>query len=251
VSPRHPDTAEQQQAAAAEKNKAFFAENEDYARAVAELDTYRNIRTAIDAEVTGIGRLLDVGNGGAFDYSPELVGEIVAVDLFLDGVPRDAFPPNVVARAGDALALDELDGAYEAVLMAFLLHHLVGERPSDLVANARRALAEGIRVLQPGGRLIVVESCVAPWFFAVEQALFYPLKWVAQTSAMSHPATLQLPAPTLRELVEDQGAIVERDQALPVGRWLLQFGKRWPSALTPARPRLLTARKPPVTGGRA
>ena len=243
-------TAVEQQAAAAEKNKSFFAGNEDYARAVAELDTYRNIRAAIDAEVTGIGRLLDVGNGGAFDYSPELVGQIVAVDLFLDGVPPDAFPPNVVARAGDALALDEPDASYEAVLMAFLLHHLVGERPRDLVVNARRAIAEGVRVLEPGGRLIIVESCVAPWFYAVEQAMFYPLKWLTQTRAMSHPATLQLPAPKLHALVEEQGVVVERDQALPVGRWLLQFGKRWPAALTPARPRLLTARKP-ATGGRA
>jgi SAM-dependent methyltransferase len=236
-------------AEAVEQNKAFFAQNEQYARAVSELDTYRNIRLAIDAEVGGVGRLLDVGNGGAFDYSPELVDEIVAVDLFLDGVPPDAFPPNVVARGGDALALDEPADSYEAVLMAFLLHHLVGEHPRDLVANARQAIAEGVRVLEPGGRLIIVESCVAPWFFGVEQAMFYPLKWLAQTPAMSHPATLQLPTATLRALVEEQGAIVERDQALPVGRWLLQFGKRWPAALTPARPRLLTARKP-ATGGR-
>jgi len=237
-------------AEAVAQNKAFFAENDEYARAVAELDTYRNIRAMLDAQLSGVGRLLDVGNGGAFDYSPELVGEIVAVDLFLDEVPPETFPDNVVARQGDALDLDEPDDSYDAVAMVLLLHHLVGDRPGDLVTNARRSISEAVRVLQPGGRLIIVESCVPDWFFAVERALFFPLKWLARTRAMTHPATLQPTSAGLRLLVDEQPVVVDRDEPIPVGRWMLQFGKRWPSALTPARPRILVARKA-ATGVRA
>ena len=215
-------------AEAVEQNKAFFA-NDAYARAVRELDTYRNVRAALNAEVGGVGRLLDVGNGAAFDYSPELVKEIVAVDLFLDEVPADAWPANVVARQGDALDLDEPDNTYDAVAMVFLLHHLVGDRASDLVINARRAISEAIRVLEPGGRLIVAESCVPRWFFGMEQVLFLPLKWLAQTRAMSHPATLQPSSTVLRRLIDEQPVVVDRDEAIPVGRWMLQFGRRWPA----------------------
>ena len=232
-----------------DQNKAFFAENDAYARAVRELDTYRNVRAALNAEVGGVGRLLDVGNGAAFDYSPELVKVIVAVDLFLDAGPADAWPDTGVARQGDALDLDEPDNTYDAVAMVFLLHHLVGDRASDLVANARRAISEAIRVLEPGGRLIVAESCVPRWFFGMEQVLFLPLKWLAQTRAMSHPATLQPSSTVLRRLIDEQPVVVDRDEAIPVGRWMLQFGRRWPSALTPARPRIVVARKR-ATGGR-
>ncbi len=53
--------------------------------------------------MAGTGRLLDVGNGGVFEYSPELVDSIVAVDLFLSKIPEEQFPANVEARDGDAL----------------------------------------------------------------------------------------------------------------------------------------------------
>ena len=43
-----------------------------------------------------------------------------------------------------------------------------------MVANVRRAIAEAERVLEPGGRLIVAESCVPAWFYPVERALFGP-----------------------------------------------------------------------------
>ena len=84
----------------------------------------------------------------------------MAVDLFLDQLPASHFPPNVTPRRGDALDLDEPDGSYDVVLEALLYHHLVGSRPADSIANIRRAIAEAERVLRPGGRLVVAESCV-------------------------------------------------------------------------------------------
>jgi SAM-dependent methyltransferase len=231
-----------QDARSADQNAEFFARKK-HGRDVAELDTYRRIREAVTRELAGTERLLDVGNGGVFDYDTTVVHEIVAVDLFLDQVPAAGFPPNVTPRKGDALALDEPDESYDAVLEALLYHHLVGSRPADSIANVRRAIGEAERVLRPGGRLVVAESCVPPWFYGLERAAFRGLVALARTPLLGgHPAVLQLPFETIRELVAKR-LEVERAYKVVPGRWTTQFGRRWPMALTPARAYVVVGRK--------
>lgn len=226
----------------AEQNSEFFA-RDLYGDHVAELDSYKLIREAVSAEVAGTELLLDVGNGGVFEYDTEKVGAITAVDLFLDQLPAEKFPPNVTARAGDALALEEPANHYDAVLQAFLFHHLVGAAAGDMERNAIRAMEEAREALKPGGRLIVAESCVPRWFHAVERVMFKPLSWLAKTPLLGgHPATLQLPFAHLTTLVEERFEI-EKAYRIPTGRWLTQFGRKWPTALTPARPYMIVGRK--------
>jgi SAM-dependent methyltransferase len=203
---------------------------------------------AITREVAGTARLLDVGNGGVFQYDTDRVGEIIAVDLFLDQLPAEHFPPNVTPRNGNALVLDEADGSYEMVLEALLYHHLVGRRQADSIENIRTAVAEAARVLRPGGRLVVAESCVPPWFYAFERAMFGPLTVLARTPLLGgHPAVLQLPFDLLQQLIAESLQI-ERAYRIPMGRWLTQFGRRWPTALTPARAVMVVARTEPADG---
>ncbi|MGA2162891.1 MAG: class I SAM-dependent methyltransferase [Solirubrobacteraceae bacterium] len=228
-----------QDLANAAKNAGFFHDNERYAGRVGTLDTYRNVRRAIDREIAGARYLLDVGNGGVFDYDTRLVERLVGVDLFLDGTPPH-LADHITLRRGDALALDERDEAYDMVLEVFLLHHLVGADTSSTLANIRRALAEAHRVLEPGGRLVVVESCVSARAFAIERRLFGALRGLARTPLVSHPATLQFPGAIIARAIGDRFGNV-RTEPIAVGRWILQFGVRWPVALTPARPHLFTA----------
>ncbi|HTR76440.1 MAG TPA: class I SAM-dependent methyltransferase [Solirubrobacterales bacterium] len=235
-------TSNAQDARSIEKNKTFFADNSAYAENVAELDTYRNIRAVIDAQVRGSHRLLDIGNGGVFDYDTSLADSIVGVDLFLDETSVPDLPKNVTLRRGDALALDEGDGSYDRVLLALVFHHLAGRTAMETVANIRQAIKEAHRVLEAGGRLVTLESCVSKRFYAIERQLFRPLTLIAGTPLMQHPATLQLPPRMIADLIGEafQDVKIER---VPIGRWVLQFGLRWPSALTPARPFLITATK--------
>jgi SAM-dependent methyltransferase len=239
-----PPASEAAQAAASlEQNAEYFA-RDTYGTFAESLDSHQLIRRAITAEVEGLGHVLDVGNGGVFEYDPSVVASIVAVDLFLDQVPAERFPPNVTARKGDALNLDEPDAAYDAVLQTFLYHHLTGERAADLVPNVRRAIEEAGRTLRPGGRLFVAESCVPGWFYAIERAMFGPLKALARTRLLGgHPVTLQLTFDTLVGLVGER-LDVERAYRIPLGRWVTQFGRRWPTTLTPVRAYVIVARKP-------
>jgi SAM-dependent methyltransferase len=231
-----------QDKASAAQNSEFFA-RDLYGDAVAVLDSYKLIREAVSEEVAGTELLLDVGNGGVFEYDTTQVGAITAVDLFLDQLPADRFPENVTAKAGDALALDEPADHYDAALQAFLFHHLVGAAAGDMERNAIRAMEEARDALKPGGRLIVAESCVPRWFHAVERVMFRPLSWLAKTPLLGgHPATLQLPFDHLVSLVEERFEI-ERAYKIPTGRWLTQFGRKWPTKLTPARPYMIVGRK--------
>jgi len=231
-----------QEATSASRNEEFFA-RDLYGDHVANLDGYRLVHEAITKEVAGIERLLDIGNGGVFEYDVDRVGSIVAVDLFLDQLPATHFAANVTPKKGDALALTEPEGSFDAVLEAFLFHHLVGRTPADLIHNVRRAIAEAARMLPVGGRLIVPESCVPRWFFAVERVLFRPLLLLSKTPLLGgHPATMQLTIGRLEELINERFEI-ERSYRIPTARWVTQFGRRWPHALTPARPWMVVARK--------
>jgi SAM-dependent methyltransferase len=227
---------------AAAVNADFFATGQ-HARDSVRLDTFQLIWAAIERELGGVERLLDVGNGGVFGYDTSAVGEIVALDLFLDRLPPSRFPANVTPRTGNALDLDEPDAHYDAVLEALLYHHLVGPGPDDMVANVQRAISEASRVLKPGGRLIVAESCVPRWFYAIEKPLFRPLVAVSRTRFLGgHPPTIQIPFGLLVSVIGARLEVVSAYK-IPPGRWTTQFGRRWPTALTPARPYMVVGRK--------
>jgi 2-polyprenyl-6-hydroxyphenyl methylase/3-demethylubiquinone-9 3-methyltransferase len=112
-------------------------------------------------------RVLDVGCGGGLLALP-----LAAAGYRVKGIDRSA-PSLEAARArvpagataefavGDALALDEPAGAYDAVLIMDLLEHL--EEPA-------RAVAEGARVLRPGGVLLfhTFNRTPASWLLAVK-----------------------------------------------------------------------------------
>jgi SAM-dependent methyltransferase len=237
-----PSDPARQSVASLERNVSFFRDNAAYSNNVGMLDTYRNIRTVLNAELRGIERLLDVGNGGTFDYDPAVAREVTAVDLFLEELSADAFPRNVRLKNGSALDLPEPDASFDGVLMSMLIHHLVGKSVSESLANTSRALAEAWRVLKPGGKLIISESCVPAWFYAFERAVF-PLVTRVIGFFTDHPATLQFPAELIVDLAAKEVSADLVVSPIPRGRWILQFNVKFPTALTPAVPHLFIARK--------
>jgi ubiquinone/menaquinone biosynthesis C-methylase UbiE len=94
------------------------------------------------------------------DFTPRLAarvsgaGSLDVVDVLplqLANLRRKLGPLDIVSLVNrDAADLGFADGAYDRVVLFFLLH----EMPLDV---RRRTLSEAIRVLKPGGRLVIVD----------------------------------------------------------------------------------------------
>jgi ubiquinone/menaquinone biosynthesis C-methylase UbiE len=82
--------------------------------------------------------------GGSLDVVDVLK---VQLDNLARKVPGD---PRVGLIQGDSSALDIDSGTYDQALLFFLLH----EQPEDV---RRRTIAEALRVLKPGGRLVILD----------------------------------------------------------------------------------------------
>ncbi len=123
------------------------------------------IRSALEREGLAPGaRLLDVGCGGGLLANPLAAAgwRVKGLDLSLPSLEaaRSRSSGATFAR-GDALALDEDDASYDAVLLMDVLEHL--EDPA-------RAVAKAARVLRPGGLLFFHTFNRTPeaWLLAVK-----------------------------------------------------------------------------------
>jgi SAM-dependent methyltransferase len=232
-----------QQQTSEKKNRSFFLDHhEDYKRKVSSLETYQNIFREVSAAVTNAELLVDIGNGGVFDYETDNVKKIVAVDLmFTPEFDRTALPRNAEAVLGSALDLPFANGYADVALMNMLLHHLTGRDVESSRRNMERSIAEAFRILRSGGKIVIMESCVPHWFFQFEQVVYQASVRVIER-LIDHPSTLQFPPDLIASLLQRTFADVTV-QRVPKGRWVLQYGKLWPSVLTPVQPHLFLAKK--------
>lgn len=232
-----------QNSCAKSKNKDYFLNNiEQYASNVQTIDTYKNVYNAICAEIEGLESIIDIGAGGVFDYDTSLVAQITAIDLFLDDVKnKNQYPGNIVFIQGDALNLQYDDNSCENVLIVFLLHHLVGDTVENTLCNMDKAISEAYRILKPGGKFILVESCIPVFFVAIEKIFYKQFSSLIKKS-ISHPPTFQVDANAILKMMKKYFSSA-RQFKIAKGSYILQFGFKVPSWITPAQPYIFTSNK--------
>lgn len=119
----------------------------------AGLDTRWRTRAVAELSAAPEGEILDLC-AGTLDLSAEIERRwpsrrLVAVDFAADMLARGAGKvQRTEVMVGDAMALPFDDGRFAAVICGFGLRNL---------SDTRKGIAEAMRVLAPGGRLVILE----------------------------------------------------------------------------------------------
>jgi SAM-dependent methyltransferase len=211
------------------KNAAFFDQNEAYIHDQGQYEIHRLIRLTIEREVKNAGCLLDVGNGGFFNYQTDSIEELVAVDLMVQDGAKPA--ANITFRRGSILALPFENCSFDCVLVQSVLHHVTGQTVSQNRRNMAQAIRECARVLKPGGKLVLLESTVPSWFYQLIERPLYRL--FARFWPLAHPLTFQY---TRYDIVQELNRVplqIIEQVSIPRGQYVIQFGYVVPTFLTP------------------
>lgn len=218
----------------------FFNKWAGYHKLVGELDTYRFTSEALHGELRG--RLLDVGSGGVLNYDVTSLEQVVMVDIAEELTRKTDWPCNVLFKRGDAIELPVGSGQFDTVLLQLILHHLAENSFAVTRERNLRAIAEAARVLKPGGRMVIIESCLPRAWERAERMLFPSFRFFLR--CINHPLVFQWNWNTLAEFAREAGFEEPQLTCVPQGRWVIQLGYKWPTALTPIQLYKLVAIKP-------
>lgn len=220
--------------------RTFFNQWDDYHRLVNQLDSYQFISAALRGELRG--HAVDVGNGGVFNYDVPALEKLVIVDIAEDLTKKTVLAPNVSFQYGNAVALPLDTGQFDTVLLQLILHHLAEYSVEVTRERSQRAIAEAWRVLKPGGRLVILESCLPKYWEIMERWLFPAFSMFL--TRLGHPLVFQWNWNSLADFCREAGFAEVLLTRVPQGRWIIQLGRKWPTALTPIQIYKLVAHKP-------
>ena len=145
------------------------------------------------------GDVLDLGCGSRIYYDTSAVDKWVGVDLspiLLDGIQflGGKAPTGAIETVqGNCEILEFDDESFDFVCCIFLLHHMGRNNKAQSRAVVQKVIGQSMRVLKPGGSMIVMESWphivlqiygwVFPLLYPVVRRMFnteLPLFWSAK-----------------------------------------------------------------------
>ena len=207
------------------KNANWFADNDFYKNTQHQLELYRFIALAAAHETAGTKTLLDIGNGGLFEYPISHISRVVAIDVFVE----DSFSaryPSVDWRQMSALDMQFAEH-FDTVLAINTLHHIVGDSVRATYANLGRFMERTASCMTPAGKLVVIESTMPRWFVK-PYSLVFPL--VLKLWPLSHPPTFQFHYRDILKAAETAGLKLSEFTWIPKTSDFMFLGfrvKRW------------------------
>lgn len=202
-------------------------------------ELYDNCGRAISERLHG--RVLDIGNGGVFNYDLARSDGLHALELAVAAIDHHGWPNGVWLTQGDCRHIPFPDGSFDTVVLQFLLHHLAGRTSRESDQSVRNCLSECQRVLKRDGRLLVIESLLPR---------VLELAWIAGwegfrifTALLQFPMVKQYSLGSLRQLGEQAGLTDFEATPVATGKYVSQFGFKVPAGLSPVRVAVISMRK--------
>lgn len=223
------------------KNIDFFSKNEIYQKNIANIDTYKILYNEITKYLLDTNKLLDIGHGGSFDYDTNQIKEITGLDLD-EMIDLKSLPNNIKLEVGSALDIPINLKNFETTLFVMLLHHLIGQNVNQNLINLNKCISECKKTLKENGKIIIVESCVPKWFYTIEKVLFKPTSYFIN-KFLKHPPAFQYTKEIIVETLEKNDFKNIKYKKIKQGKFILQYGFKFPSILTPVETVIFTANR--------
>ncbi len=214
------------------KNAKFFNENLNYRHNINNIDTYQNIRNEVSKILSGTEKLLDIGHGGVFDYNTDKINKIVGLDL--DFMNSSFLPNNIKLVKGSVLEIPPEVKTFDKVFINMLLHHLCGENIKENFYNLNKCFFEIKKTIKNKGEIVIVESCVPLWFNLIEK-LIYKFTYKFILKFFKHPPVFQYTISQIKNALINNGYKLKNYKILKQGKYILQFGYKFPTFLTPVK----------------
>ena len=223
------------------KNINFFSNNTNYQQNVSNIDTYKILYDEITNNLLNTKKLLDIGHGGSFDYDTNKVEEITGLDLD-QMIDLRSLPKNIKLEIGSALEVPQNLINFDTVLFVMLIHHLIGKDVDENLFNLDKCISESKKPLSVNGRLIIVESCVPKWFYFIEKILFKSSSYFIN-KFFKHPPAFQYTKEIILESLKKNNYRNIEYKKIKQGKFILQYGFKFPTFLTPVETIIFTATK--------
>lgn len=197
-----------------DQSKQFFDEfAEDYEESVMKVQKtlYKNAKSIIDNEINNNTSMLDVGNGGVINYNFKKCDKLTCMDLSLSKKAQQKYKKheNVIFIQGDILNQQNCKPYYnqfDVILIQYVIHHLADNTIKKTYKNVEHAMDNAYAMLKSGGKILIIESVVFPWFERIER-LFYPFFcWFFRI--MKFGIVYQFSHKKLLNLLEKRGGLI-------------------------------------------
>jgi cyclopropane fatty-acyl-phospholipid synthase-like methyltransferase len=223
-------TGASQNATALSKNAGWFADNDFYRNTQHQLELYRFIALSAAHETAHTKSLLDIGNGGLFEYPIAHIDRVVATDLFIEEGFAERYP-SVEWLQVNALEM-QFTERFDTVLAINTLHHLIGDSVQTTYLNLERLMERSASCLTPAGKLVLIESTMPRWFVRI-YGLVFPL--LLRIWPLSHPPTFQFHYRDILEAAEKAGLILREFTWIPKTSDFMLLGFRVKKWMAPIR----------------